>query len=358
MASTLEEFLESDAVRLPKKRNFNDPVDRSKGNFESYYNSVIKEYRTAVKACDSKDGILRKISEQRIDFENVQHVVRGALKKYLNDDPAKDNSVAGRVLKQVLIEQTRLLTIPVSYWDSHSLYRMQILSNGEKATKARLFHPPREMRHKIGAHRYGIAGFPCLYLGGSLDVCRAELRNIGEGVVAVARFKPTSDIRLLDLRCQPLSEYEFKEISMPCSYEDYILNYVRFWPLLAACSIERLYPDDPFIEEHVISQFVMQELLLNVEVLKKVKYDGICYLSTKTKEVENTANIHDRTNFVFPAYDKEFAANNSYHYSRKLRDLFEMTSPVVIPLLSDAEKHLREMSTATIEELLPPKNLK
>ena len=56
-----------------------------------------------------------------------------------------------------------------------NLYRMRI--SKETLSKEKMFHVPFNMREKVSSARFSIPGFPCLYLGTSLEVCWNEIKR-------------------------------------------------------------------------------------------------------------------------------------------------------------------------------------
>src|ERR1035437_2867592 len=61
--------------------------------------------------------------------------------------------------------------------DNVSYYRIRSLGESEVTppTEKEMFHVPFEKRGFVSTNRFSISGFPCLYLGRSLQVCYEEL---------------------------------------------------------------------------------------------------------------------------------------------------------------------------------------
>lgn len=59
--------------------------------------------------------------------------------------------------------------------DSLKLFHVTSVSNNRPYGRGRVFHTPYNLRSKVSTCRYSIAGYPSLYLGTSLDLCREEI---------------------------------------------------------------------------------------------------------------------------------------------------------------------------------------
>src|SRR5664279_3564677 len=107
-------------------------------------------------------------------------------------------------------------------------------------------------------------GFPCLYLGGSLELCTAELHVPGNQLrrTAIAEFavRDGAQIRVLDFGFRPSTVAELalgrdvenaKATQRPNpGLEEFIVNYAACWPLIAACSIRVMHEREPFVPEY------------------------------------------------------------------------------------------------------------
>jgi hypothetical protein len=198
---------------------------------------------------------------------------------------------------------------------------------GHAVPKERLFHAPFEVRHKVGQHRYGIPGFPCLYLGGSLELCIDELRIQPADLphVAVAEFALRNKLKVLDFGYRPsalatvVAGSAMRERDANPPLEQFIINYAICWPLIAASSIKVLHDRAPFVYEYIVPQLILQWAMSNAEC------DGIRYFSTRfTPDPEA---ISGTANYVFPA-SQDFHGQQSGH-SQKLKDNFELTEPII-----------------------------
>lgn len=156
--------------------------------------------------------------------------------------------------------------------------------DNSKSQKAELFHIKQNLRKLIGAYRYSIAGFPCLYLSSGIELawfecgmprqfsyCRMKIEETGEDALKLIDFsnRPIellSNIHVWLLNSQ--SEEQTKAI-----YK-YLLNYIITYPLTAACSIKVKQRESKFIEEYIVPQLLMQWISVNNN------FDGIMYKSS------------------------------------------------------------------------------
>lgn len=155
----------------------------------------------------------------------------------------------------------------------------------KKNKKAELFHIKDGNRHLIGAYRFSIPGFPCLYLTSDFELgwfesgmpkqfsyCRMHIEVRGENAM-----------RLIDISNRPvdlLSSMHVWILNARSNLDElhkiynYFLNYIIIYPLAAACSIKVKNRNNKFVEEYVIPQMLMNW------VRENNKFDGIRYKSS------------------------------------------------------------------------------
>jgi len=158
-------------------------------------------------------------------------------------------------------------------------------SEDSKMKKAELFHIKNEKRNLIGAYRFSIPGFPCLYLTSGLELgwfesgmpkqfsyCKMRIMESGENA-----------LRLIDLSNRPIdllsNIYVWllkarKDILEQEKIYQYLLNYIITYPLAASCSVKVKSRSDKFVEEYVIPQMFLHW------IREDEKYDGVKYKSS------------------------------------------------------------------------------
>lgn len=169
--------------------------------------------------------------------------------------------------------------------ESHSLLKTILVKNGYSFYKMRpancfsqytidegkegMYHIPFELRHKVGNERYGISGFPVLYLSASVYSCWEETKRANLEFSNVALFKSTQDLLFLDMT-PPL---ERKSIDS---------STLLSLPLILASRLTVRHPGEKNVPEYAIPQLVMECLIesrtggnISENTLVGIKYESI-----------------------------------------------------------------------------------
>lgn len=309
---------------------FNSPVmklprDRDKEDFELYLEGLLDAYLRAIKTLDSSCHLCVRIQAAEGEIAQLSQWIRNGVREYLAGTPEAAYKELLNGINFVYPRLQDLHSLMIGSDEVPHLYRM-VDTKGTVVPKERLFHAPFNLRHKVGQHRYGIPGFPCLYLGGSLELCKEELRISDAALpgVTVAEFGLRKKVKVLDFGYRPSALAKIAAGSAMgkkgdnASLEQFIVNYATCWPLIAASSIKVLHDGEPFIYEYIIPQMILQWAMSNAEC------DGIRYFSTRfTPDPEA---IIGTVNYVFPA-THDFGPQTGY--SQRLRNSFEFTDPTV-----------------------------
>lgn len=168
--------------------------------------------------------------------------------------------------------------------------------------KTQMFHIKKGLRNRIGAYRYSIAGYPCLYLASDSDLawfecgmpkqfsyCKMRITEEGENALKLVDFsnRPVDiissfNICVLNARRQNKDE---KELIM---IYDYLIKYIITYPLAAACSVKVKDRSDKFVQEYIFPQLFMHWILESEDI------DGVRYkssLNTNLVKYRNATNI-------------------------------------------------------------------
>lgn len=210
------------------------------------------------------------------------------------------------------------------------LYRARVNKTNKDYAKDEMFHIKYDLRSRVKPQRFSFPGLPCLYLGASSYVCWAELNRPQMEQFQVAEIQqkdPSQDYEVIDLCIHPLAFYTDKTIKAESAreYNDLSLkDYLRWWPIMAVCSIAVKNEDDPFKPEYVIPQYVLQYFLEDTTD----KSIGIKYMSIKVGQISKKQYESDyRTyaNYVIPitssvADDKGFCSvlSNRFEIKRNI----------------------------------------
>jgi len=273
---TANEFFEAPACALPKHR-LNVP-------FSALLQQMIADYLHNVNLLLPGCALGSRIRANHNLIQTVGQDVQEAVRLYFGGRPARAYARI-RVCMRRLQNVHNLVSVPIAPADMPPMYRMSDIPKS-LLNRARIFHIPFESRHLANRNRYSIPGFPCLYLGGSLQICREECRVPFRKLnrIAISRFATRQDLRLLDFGYRPstIARFALGRLLHPHppnpALDDFIVNYASSWPLIAACSVKRDH-EHPFIAEYVIPQLVLQW------VMEEQDCDGVRYFSTHVRPV-------------------------------------------------------------------------
>lgn len=188
---------------------------------------------------------------------------------------------------------------------------------GRHTDRREMFHVPFECRTKCAASRYSIAGYPSLYLAGSLQTAMREIgAEKGQEYSAVYLRSTNSERTLLDVSLAFSADY---------FWEQYAL--VLFYPLIAACGMRVRTPADPFRPEYIIPQILMQVLRLHSNQIIGISY-------TSSRMATCSMPTHRDSNYVIFVRGAETESG----WSQELADDLEMTDPVTFILDESAEQ--------------------
>lgn len=153
-----------------------------------------------------------------------------------------------------------------------------------KKQKMELFHIKKEMRNKIGAYRYSVAGYPCLYLASNVELAWYECGMPQKFSYCQILLDETisKPLKLIDFSNRPIDFLSSVNIWLTNSRkrgeesETYkiILRYIVTYPVVAACSVKVKDRGSKFVEEYIFPQLFMQWIRENDMI------DGVRYKSS------------------------------------------------------------------------------
>ncbi len=285
--------------------------------------TVVQEYVEGMRTVDRYRSLIDFVVWSRADLvEEVGDCVIEGIRAYLGGHPAAAFSAVERAFS-ILGPHIDLLKTPGDMSQFvNPMYRMRSIDPSHPFEKADLFHIPFELRHIVRPMRYSINGLPCLYLGGSTYVCWKELGEPDLESLSVSRFEavPGTNLKVLNFGHRMPVLAAWIE-SRPDEFEGdgrgtaIIGAHVACWPVVALCSIRKLYPEAAFHPEYILPQLVLQW------VTRSDEFHGIRYFSTHYTDYHDDPKTY--MNYVFPARQVEPAGR-----CPSLTSLFRMTSPV------------------------------
>ncbi|MBO5982378.1 MAG: hypothetical protein J6Q06_00685, partial [Clostridia bacterium] len=292
------------------KRIFNDkkfflPLRWDNKNFEKTIETLFDDYCIAIKQNALNNCLYNEV-------RGICGLIKGAIGMYLHGFPSDAFNILEGLMER-LDEEHPLIDYQKSSYsiydrperpDPLDLYRITIVNENIPYERSRVFHVPYTSRSKIATSRYSIAGFPSLYLGTSLELCNEEINyNPHEQFALAAKFKLVREefysnihIKVIDLAIKPQDFIgENPEIDNSYRIESTKENhdsttdrgrtikpdilsaqsvrnaYIRWYPLIAACSYIRVNKKDPFAAEYIIPQLLMQWIRHKMEKNKAEK---------------------------------------------------------------------------------------
>jgi hypothetical protein len=203
-------------------------------------------------------------------------------------------------------------------------YRMRISKN-ELHEQCELFHLPYTKRELVDSCRFSIQGYPCLYLGTSLDVCWKEIgRDVDHGEqIYASRFENNRGLVFIDLTIPG-------DIDMYDAYQ-FLVTY----PFYLASLVKVRFPKAPFKPEYIIPQLLLQY------VRAEEGLAGIIYSSTKDNEHKNDKYF----NIVIPT--RGFRNDEFCAYVRDVFPLSEVV-PIDINRMTEMEQKLNRLPVSNL----------
>jgi hypothetical protein len=308
----LFELLQHPRASLPGNWTGND--------FQIWLNRFLQDYLDEIDNIDPACVLGQRVRAELPRMNQVRQWLCGAIQRYFDHRPDIAYTDVVRAVNAVRAEVTNLFSaahIPIG-----RLYRTS-RAHGSILTRQRLFHTSVFDRQYVGSHRYGITGFPCIYVGGSLNVCLRECRidQPDWHDAAFARFECRREVQVLDFGFRPgfvgrLAQGRALQPGQPPnSVDDFIVRYAVAWPLIAACSIANRY-DGKFAVEYVIPHNIVQWLQ------RENQLDGIRFFSTRLLPTDPNDGDSFYVNYVFPAVGHQ---GFNMGYSQKLINILSMT---------------------------------
>ena len=253
-----------------------------------YYDGFIDNLRKASNAAynDERNRVLQKefyhnLDADILDVSKLSNCLISIIEMYDNGDMGRAYSEfnhmfdkwAERLLYLDFYSETENTISP-------TLYRVRV-GQGD-FSKEEMFHIPYDKREYIKQYRYSIAGYPCLYLASSPELCWYECGMPQKFSIAKYSFDDNNfpQIRFLDFAINPLlfvdqivlRSYNMRNEAEIKRIENLLKSYILSLPLRAACSICANNKDAAFIPEYIIPQFLLLWIRTHKDILKGIAY--------------------------------------------------------------------------------------
>lgn len=271
-------------------------------SFESYLEKLLDEYQAMIQ--DLNPHLVTDTI--KMEIASSIKIIKEVLELYSSACVAQSIS---KLQDYIMKSDNNLLEVTISKEQAKDLnwYRMRLQEPHAKIFPARqMFHIPFNQRGMVNTQRYSLPGYPCLYVSRSVWAAWEEMHEPKLADFCVSRLKLQADIKVLDLRMVSSEKIDQLDIShLLCTF-----------PLIIACSIKTLNPDDNFKPEYIIPQLVM------LSIVESKKYDGCAYTSTqKNLFFDNWTDIHLLDNLALPVKE----VNAKKDLCEKLCSCFRVT---------------------------------
>ena len=330
-----EQFLD-----IMQNKSFHLPMRWDGRDFEDTLSLLLDKYvsdLSSLRETDSDEDLYEYINVDLFEISAITQLLKQCVRQYHNGFPA-DAFLSMRKIMRILMKTPlkvyqKSSNVKVIEDDKLYLYRLRGVNDSAKHTRKDLFHVPSCLRSMISTCRYSISGYPALYLTTSIKLGQEEI-NTDENRLLVSRFKiirPQKElnIQVLELGIKP-QDFVARGNDLNSIYRNRKLNevdlqsghvraaYLKWYPLIAACSFIRANKNTPFSSEYIIPQLLMQWVRKQVGSNKLM---GIRYFSCASIRASELG-----FDYVFPVDNTEYAEG----YCSVLRDSFWVTLPVYL----------------------------
>lgn len=307
------DFLNSDEGDLPKTRI---------GSYPNFLKEILDAYRFKLSRVSPITFVDKVVAAELKRVEENSAAVRDVISLCVRGKRSEAYSRLDNALHSLGAHLHALMPKADMSQFINPMYRFRSAGTS-RFLPGDLFHIPFELRDKVKEMRYSVAKLPCLYLGGSTQVCWKELGEPDLASISVSRFQAAknSNLRILNfghrlplfaawIASQP-NDFSGPEKSGPAI----VAANVACWPWLAACSVrvpDRLATERP---EYLAPQLVLEW------ITKTHEFDGIRYFSTHYSDYPDDPKTY--MNYVFPAK----STSGTTGYCPELCSKFELTEP-------------------------------
>lgn len=334
--------------------SLNLPVRWDGRDFETAIANLLDEYANELYSSVEEDDENQRFGGISIDIDEIDTIsvlLKQCIHEYHQGFPATAFGTFKKIMKYLM--ETPLWVYQKSgdleplETDRLYLFRLRGISDAAYHLRKDLFHVPSCARSMISTCRYSIAGYPSLYLTTSIELGMEEIGNPINNVL-VSRFKiirmqKNLNIRVLELGIKPQDFYEQGREYLNNNRSTRNLNginlrnneirsnYLRWYPLIAACSYIRANRNSPFSSEYIIPQLLMQWVRKQIG---RNEIMGIRYFSCASVRASDLG-----FDYVFPVNNTKYEEG----YCSVLRNSFLLTNPVYLrdfDSIYQCERHL------------------
>ena len=205
--------------------------------------------------------------------------------------------------------------------DDRIFYRMRVFENRNHVDYKEMFHIPLNMRGIIKTQRYSFPGYPCLYLGTSINACWEELHRPLLSNSMVSLLELQKQVGFISLVLPNIKEIQESTNEKICS-ENKLRKFFLGYPLLISCYAKVNNYSNTYKPEYLIPQLLTEYIISRNKKMKASRIYGILYTSS---HINNDLNFSDKEfiNWAIPVLDPLSGSN----YCPILCDTFKITNP-------------------------------
>lgn len=181
----MDEFYTELKKLVPLKYNKGDFRDVLVGALESYVD-LLELHKKEL--CPDIDDVISYVKLCNIKIETC-------IEAYFEGMYSVAYQCIEEILSDVLYSDGYLTILPDSLF-----YRARVFKTNGRKSYTEMFHIPLDKRGIVETQRYSAPGYPCLYLGSSINACWEELRKPRFDDMMVSLFVVNEKFPVLDLR--------------------------------------------------------------------------------------------------------------------------------------------------------------
>lgn len=261
-------------------------------------NQILMEYYSDIKKLDEKLLVEK--------YEEVIKLYIDGIMEILNLSYQGLHALAFNKFKELMCDYRLSQFLQEKIENEKILYRMRIMENRTSVSFKDMFHIPLNKRGIIKTQRYSSPGYPCLYLGTTINACWEELHRptLDNCMISALRLERT--IKCIDLSLPNKKEIEKETAEDQIKLTRFFMNF----PLILTCSVKVLNYSDTYKPEYIIPQLLMEYII----------------------DYNKDKNYY--TQFLFGIFYTSVHINNEFKYSDK--EFINWAIPVLEPL-SDSQ---------------------
>ena len=217
------------------------PLKYDKGDFRDVLVGALESYVDLLEL--HKKELCPDIDDVIIYVKSCNIKIETCIEAYFEGMYSVAYQCIEEILSDVLYSDGYLTILPDSLF-----YRARVFKTNGRKSYTEMFHIPLDKRGIVETQRYSAPGYPCLYLGSSINACWEELRKPRFDDMMVSLFVVNEKFPVLDLRIPKKEDLKDGRLSM-------VLKKI---PLILSSSVYVLNRDSFFKPEYIIPQLIIE----------------------------------------------------------------------------------------------------